>query len=77
MVNNILFCYQGEKHTENESERKQHFLQQKRKHSNSKEAHMGGSKSTGRKYAMLLYSQRSPEEASIHTAEMSAIKEKT
>ena len=38
LVNNILFCYEREKHTGNKSERKQHFLQHKGKHSNSKEA---------------------------------------
>ena len=36
LVNNILFCYKGEKHTRNESERKQHFLQHKGKHNCSK-----------------------------------------
>ena len=44
LVNNILFCYEGDKHTGNESERKQHFLQHKGKHSNSKEAYTEGSK---------------------------------
>ena len=33
LVNNVLFCYKGKKHTGNESERKQH----KEKHSNSKQ----------------------------------------
>ena len=49
LVNNKLFCYEGDKHTGNESEKKQHFLQQKGKHGSSKEAYMDGSKSTGRK----------------------------
>ena len=48
LVNNILICYEGDKHTEKESEIKQHFLQQG-KHSNSKETHTDGSKSTRRK----------------------------
>ena len=32
LINNILFCYEDDKHTGNESERKQHFLQHKGKH---------------------------------------------
>ena len=32
LINNILFCYEGDKHIGNESERKQHFLQQKKTH---------------------------------------------
>ena len=49
LVNNILFWYEGENPTGNESERKQYFLQHKGKHSNSKKAYMVRSKSTGRK----------------------------
>ena len=49
LVNNILFCYGEETHTENDSERKQHFLQHKVKHSNNKEVYTYGSKSMGRK----------------------------
>ena len=45
LVNNILFCYEGDKHTGNESEKKQH----KEKHSSSMEAYTDGSKSTRRK----------------------------
>ena len=30
LVNNILFCYEGEKHTGNESKKKDHLLQNKR-----------------------------------------------
>ena len=62
LVNNILFCYEGDKHTGNESEKKQHFLQHKEKHSSSKGVFTDGSKSTGRKVGILLYSQTSPEE---------------
>ena len=29
LVNNILFCYEGETHIESDSERRRHFLQQK------------------------------------------------
>ena len=32
LVNNILFCYEGDKHYANESEKKQNFLQHKGKH---------------------------------------------
>ena len=49
LVNNILFYYECDKHTENESEKKQHFLQHNEKHSSSKEAYTDGSKSTGKK----------------------------
>ena len=62
-------------------QRKQHFVQYKGKHSKSKEAYMDGSKSTGRKVgyaAVFTDSTRRgalPEEASIHTAEMTAMKE--
>ena len=44
LVNNILFCYKGDKYTGNESERKQHFLQQKGKRGCSKEAYTDGTK---------------------------------
>ena len=49
LVNNMLFCYESDKHTGNESKKKQHFLQHKEKHSSSKEAYTDRSKSTGRK----------------------------
>ena len=81
LVNNKLFCYEGDKHTGNESEKKQHSLQHKGKHGSSKEAYTDGSKSTGRKvdYAAVFTDTirrvALPEEASIHTAEMTAIKE--
>ena len=74
--NNILFCYEREKHTRNESKRKQHFLQHKGKHGSSEESYIDGSKSTGRKVgyiAVFTDTTRTgalPEEASIHTAEM-------
>ena len=81
LANNILFYYEGEKHTKNESEWKQNFLQHKEKNSNSKEAYTDGSKSTGKKvgYAAIITDTTRrgelPEEASIHTAEMTAMKE--
>ena len=81
LVNNILFGYEGDKHTENESERKQHFLQHKKKHSSTKEAYTDGSKSTGKKvgYAAIFTdtTRRGAllEEASIYTAEITAMKE--
>ena len=49
MVNNISFCYEGEKCFGNDNERKQHFLQHKEKHKSNKEAFTDGSKSIGRK----------------------------
>ena len=79
MVNNILFCYEGDKHTGNESEKKQHFLQHKEKHSSSKEAYTYGSKSAGRKvglatvFANITRRGALPKEASIHPAEMTLI----
>ena len=47
--NNILFCYEEEKHARHDLERKQHFLQHKGKHSNNKQVYTDGSKRTGRK----------------------------
>ena len=64
----------------NDNERKQHFLQHKEKHKSNKEAFMDGSKSIGRKVgfaAVFMNTTRRgalPEEASIHTAEMTVIK---
>ena len=49
LVDNILFCYEGDKHTRNESKRKQHFLKHKGKHGSSKEAYTDGLRSTGRR----------------------------
>ena len=49
LLNNIIFCYDGEKHTGNDSERKQNFLQHKGNHSSNKEAYTDGSKSTERR----------------------------
>ena len=46
---NIIFCYDRENHTGNDSKRNQHFLKHKGNHSNFKEAYTGRSKSTGRK----------------------------
>ena len=75
LVNNILFCYEGEKHTSNDSKKKQH----KGSHSGSNdEAYIDGSKSTGRKlgFAAVFLERRGtlPDESSIHTAEMTTIK---
>ena len=75
MVKNI-FCYEGEKCFRNDNERKQHFLQ----HKSNKEAFTDGSKSIGRKVgfaAVFTDTTRRgalPGEASIHTAEMTAMK---
>ena len=63
------------KNTGNESERKQHFLQQKEKYGSSKKAYTDESKSTGRKvFADITRRGALPEEASMHTAEMTEIK---
>ena len=80
MVSNIIFCYDAEKHTGSNSVKKQHFLQHKGNNSNFKKAYTDGSKSTGRKvdfaavFADITRSETLPEEASIHKAEMTAIK---
>ena len=76
LVNNILFCDEWETCTENDSERKQYFL----KHSNNKETYTGGSKRTERKigfaavFVGIIRRGALPEEASIHTTEITAIK---
>ena len=76
LVSNILFCYEGDNHTRNQSKKKQHFLQHKKKHSSTKEAYTDGSKSTGKKvgYAAIFTdtTRRGAllEEASIYTAEI-------
>ena len=68
-----------EKHIENDSKRKHHFLQHKENHCNNKEACRDESKSTRRKVdfpaviADITIRGTLPEEASIHTAEMTAI----
>ena len=49
MVNNTSFCYEGEKCSWDDNERKQHFLQHKEKHKSNKEAFTDRSKSIGRK----------------------------
>ena len=40
LVNNKLFCYKGETHTGDASERKQHFLKHTRNCSNNKEGYV-------------------------------------
>ena len=65
----------------NDSEKKQYFLQHKRKHKNNKEAYTDGSKSTGSKmgfaavFADITRRGAIPDEISIHTAEMTAMRE--
>ena len=60
---------------------KQNFILHKEKHKDMKEAYMDGSKSTGRKvgfaavFTDITRRGTLPEEASIHTAEMTAMKE--
>ena len=75
-----IVLLEGETHTGNESGRKQHFLYHKEKHRNNKEAYTDGSKSTGKKvdfeavFVNITRRGMLPEEASIHTAEMTSIK---
>ena len=70
-----------EKHTRNDSKRKQYFLQQKGNHSNNKETYTDGSKSTGRKvgfaevFVDITRRGALPDEAFIYTAEITAMKE--
>ena len=58
----------------NDSARKQHFQQHKRKHSNNKKAYTDGSKSTGMKvgfgavFADITRRGELPEEVFVHTA---------
>ena len=69
-----------ERNTQGMTARKQHFLQHKGNHSNNKKAYTDRSMSTGRKVGFAAVfvdiARRGglPKEASIHTAEMTAIK---
>ena len=78
-TNNITFCYEGEFAPKN-LEKKQHFLQHKNKHQKEKEVYTDGSKNPGKKVGLVAVFEDTtrrgtlPEEASIHTAEMTAIK---
>ena len=73
MVNDIIFSYEGEKQTENDTERKQHFLQHKENHSNNKEVYIDRSRSTGRKVGFsevfedITRRGTLPKDASIHS----------
>ena len=75
----MLFCYDGETSTGNDSQRKHHFLQHKEKQ-NNKVTYTDGSKYIGRKvcisvvFADITRTGAIPEEASIHTAEMIAMR---
>ena len=68
-----MFCYDEEKHTGNENERKRHFLQHKGNHSNNKEAYTDGLKSRGRKVVFAAVFEDIttrgvlPKDATIHT----------
>ena len=62
LVNSIIFSYEGETHMENESKRKQNFLQLKGKHINYKKSYIDRSKSKGRKEALQQYLQTSKKE---------------
>ena len=80
LVSNILFCYEGETHTGNNSERKQYFVQHREYHINNNEAYTDGSKNIKRKlgfvavFADITRRGALPEEASFHSAKMTVIK---
>ena len=75
LVNKISFHSEGETHTGNDSKRKQHFTTQR------KTSYTNGSKSTGKKvgctavFTGITRRGLLSEEASIRTAEMTAMKE--
>ena len=79
LIKNLHFCYGGNSPAKYDKEEKQHFRQQE-KHKNIKEAYTDGSKNIGRKVGFVVVFTDTtkwgalPEEASIHTAEMTAIK---
>ena len=78
-TNNIIFCYEGENATKN-LEKRRHFLQHKSKHKKEKEVYTDGSKNPGKKVGLAAVFEVAtrrgslPEEVSIHTADMTAIK---
>ena len=49
LLNNIYFSYDGKSPTKNCNKKKQHFLQHKEKHKNTKEAYTDKSKNIGNK----------------------------
>ena len=77
---NILLWFR--KTHKNDNERKQQFLQHKGDHSNNKEAYTDGSKSTERKvgfpdvFMYITTRETILKEASIHTAEITALRGK-
>ena len=77
---NVKLYYGGNSPTNNDNEKKQHFLQQKETHKNTKEDYTYGSKSIGKEVSFAVVftditrREALPEEASIHTAQMIAIK---
>ena len=80
LMNNANFCYGGESPANNDNEKNNTFCNIKEKHKNTKEAHTDGSKSMGSKIGFAPFfidiTRRGvqPEETSIYTAEMMAIK---
>ena len=78
-INNIICCYEGE-HAPRNIGKRQHFLQHKTKPQKEKEVYTDGSKNPGKKVgSAAVFEDKTkigalPEEASIHTAEMIAIK---
>ena len=80
LVNNIIFCYNREKHTGNDIDRKNHFLKHNGGHNSRKEAYIDGSKSTGGNvgfaavFTNITRRGALPEEESNYTAAITAIK---
>ena len=78
-INNITCCYEGE-HAPRNIGKRQHFLQHKTKHQKEKEVYTDGSKNPGKKVGLAAVFEDMTkrgallEEASVHTAEMKAIK---
>ena len=78
LLNSLFLCYKWYLPLNTKIEKKD-TIQHKEKHKNNKEAYTNGSKSIGKKsgFAAKLFIRKGTmfEEASIHTAEMSVIKQ--
>ena len=57
LINNVHFNYDGNLPANNDNEKKQHFLQHKEKHKNTKEAYILGKKHGEGRYALHWYTQ--------------------
>ena len=70
LINNAHFCYEGDSFTNNNNEKKQHFLQHK-KTEYTRKAYMDRSMSMRRQVGFAAVFM---EDASIHTAVMTVVK---